>query len=150
MRPCLHVSQALFCPPPHTDVLMVFTALSFICIMHSVKTMFKANLWFAGVYQGLTVKQNWVEITDLGKQKIYICKTSLKKMKKKNQNFHTSNKLQYDPLLHSHLWFPKAAGYSRLDLQSRYREQTACGSQVCSSRAHFRDYLHLCFKNTGC
>lgn len=34
--------------------------------------MFKANLWFAGVYQGLTVKQNWVEITDLGKQNIYM------------------------------------------------------------------------------
>lgn len=31
-----------------------------------------------------------------------------------------------------------------------YQEQTACGSQVCSSRAHCRDYLHLCFKNTGC
>lgn len=26
--------------------------------------MFKANLWFAGFHQGLTVKQNWVEVTD--------------------------------------------------------------------------------------
>lgn len=26
--------------------------------------MFKANLWFAGVHQGLTVKENWVEVTD--------------------------------------------------------------------------------------
>lgn len=41
-------------------------------------------------------------------------------------------------------------GSQKLGTTGSYQEQTACGSQVCSSRAHCRDYLHLCFKNTGC
>lgn len=31
--------------------------------------MLKANLWFAGVHQGLTGSLNWVEVTDLRKLK---------------------------------------------------------------------------------
>lgn len=29
----------------------------------------------------------------------------------------TRNELQYEPLLHGHLWFPGAAGHGGLDLQ---------------------------------
>lgn len=43
--------------------------------------------------------------------------------KKKQEKSKQEHELQCDPLLHSHLWFPKATGYSWLDLQSRFQEQ---------------------------
>lgn len=110
--------------------------------------MFKANLWFAGVHQGLTVEQNWVEVTDLRKEKenidIYIyAKRFLKKMRKKTRRFQTRNELQYEPLLHSHLWFPKAAGYSRTDLRSRYREQKLHVGHKCAVVEHAAETIFI-------
>lgn len=55
------------------------------------------------------------------------------------------NELQYDPLLHSHLWFPKAAGKNRWVIKNKLHVSSAC-----SSGTYCADYLHLCFKNTGC
>lgn len=111
--------------------------------------MFKANLWFAGFHQGLTVKQNWAEVTDLRK---YIWKKNvLEEMRKKNKK-NLNKKMSHSMTHYCTAIFgsQKPLGTADWTCNLVSKSITTCGSQVCSSRAHCRDYLHLCFKNTGC
>lgn len=113
---------------------MVFT-VKYIC---SACIVFKANLWFVVVHQGLTVKQKlgrsdtFISIYIYREREKEKLKSNSKEMRK-NIKILTGNELQHDPLLHSHLWFPWATGCNRTGLK------TACGSRLCSSsssRAH--------------
>lgn len=72
----------------------------------------------------------------------------LEEMRKKNKKNPNKN-MSYSVSHYCTAIFGAADWTCNLVSKSK-KKNTACGSQVCSSRAHCRDYLHLCFKNTGC
>lgn len=92
---------------------------------------------------GLTVKQNWVEVMD---SNINIWKT-LRKWVKKIIIKKKRKEMSYSMTHYSTAIFGSQKPLGRTD---GYQEWTAREKRVCSSSAHCRDYLHLCFKNTGC
>lgn len=90
---------------------------------------------------GLTVKQNWVEVMDWN---INIWKTLRKWVKK----IIIKNKKKRKEMSYSMTHYSTAIFGSQKPLgrTNGYQERTAREKRVCSSSAHCRDYLHLCFK----